>query len=286
MHCAQCKSLRWAFRLSSWNPTASEWKRSLEYIQPIEAERVGRLRCKQDALATVAGRLMLRKAVCLGTGLRWSDIHLNREPNGKPFLTNDVPAQYAFNVSHHGDFVVLAAGAYAFCGIDIMRLQAPKVRKTMASYLELMKSNFSSNEWATFWSPQLDDSARLRLFYRYWCLKESYLKATGQGVHCELFRLDFRLGNSAGNLRTNTRLCIDGRRVEDVCFEESSISEDHVACVCYSDAHLPSDCRGYHQSEMSFRHICWSYLTEDAIELHAMSESECPSLKHMQIRES
>ncbi|KFD64258.1 hypothetical protein M514_23542 [Trichuris suis] len=236
MHRVKCECLRWTFRIASWNPTVSEWKHSLECIQPIEVERIGAMQCKQDALAAVVGRLMLRKAVCLGTGFSWRELTLCRELNGKPCLSDDQHAQYAFNISHHGDFVVLAAGAYGMCGVDVMRLQVPKVRKTIGEYLELMKSNFSPNEWARFWSPNLDDSGRLRLFYRYWCLKESYLKAVGKGIHCELSRLDFQLGRSTEiiNIQTDTQLCIDGRTLDNVYFEESSISNDHVACVCYS----------------------------------------------------
>ncbi|CDW54295.1 tRNA int endo and ACPS and Lactamase B domain con taining protein [Trichuris trichiura] len=236
MRRVKCECLRWTFHISSWNPTASNWKHSLECIQPIEVERIGAMQCKQDVLAAVAGRLMLRKAICFGTGLSWRELTLCREPNGKPCLSGNQHIQYAFNIAHHGDFVVLAAGAYGMCGVDIMRLQIPKVRKTVGEYLELMKSNFSPNEWATFWSPNLDDSGRLRLFYRYWCLKESYLKAVGEGIHCELSRLDFQLGKFAESthIQTDTQLRIDGRTLDDVYFEESSISDDHVACVCYS----------------------------------------------------
>ena len=67
---------------------------------------------------------MIRKAISHLTGLPFCDIQLSRTDKGKPFLVNSVTDgnQFDFNVSHDGDYTVLAAETAYQVGIDMMRL--------------------------------------------------------------------------------------------------------------------------------------------------------------------
>ena len=59
------------------------------------------------------GRIMLRKAISQDLNISWANIQLLRTEKGRPFLnipTNIIGAdKYSFNVSHHGDYTVLAS---------------------------------------------------------------------------------------------------------------------------------------------------------------------------------
>ena len=59
------------------------------------------------------GRIMLRKAISQDLNIPWANIQLLRTEKGRPFLnipTNIIGAdKYSFNVSHHGDYTVLAS---------------------------------------------------------------------------------------------------------------------------------------------------------------------------------
>jgi phosphopantetheinyl transferase len=54
------------------------------------------------------GRLLLRKACCESLGVAWGTLRLGRTADNKPFVEGDPPGLWDVNVSHHGNWVVLA----------------------------------------------------------------------------------------------------------------------------------------------------------------------------------
>lgn len=74
------------------------------------------------------GRLMLRKLIHQVTRIPYNKIELARSEKGKPYLVNQLPRgleNFSFNVSHHGEMVVLAAETNCDVGIDVMKLETP-----------------------------------------------------------------------------------------------------------------------------------------------------------------
>lgn len=70
----------------------------------------------------------MRKLIAEKLCIPWNEIHLQRTPKGKPFLANDIVSicpNYSFNVSHQGDYAVLAAEPELQVGIDIMKTSLP-----------------------------------------------------------------------------------------------------------------------------------------------------------------
>ena len=73
---------------------------------------------------------MLRKMLHRRTKIPYADIKLGRTEKGKPYLMNSAPEgceKLSFNVSHHGDYVVLAAETFTDVGIDVMKLETPGI---------------------------------------------------------------------------------------------------------------------------------------------------------------
>ena len=55
---------------------------------------------------------MLRRAIHRKLGIPWTRIQLERTESGKPYLSNKLNSEadeFYFNVSHYGDYTVLAA---------------------------------------------------------------------------------------------------------------------------------------------------------------------------------
>ena len=56
------------------------------------------------------------------TGRPWSDIDLMRSERGKPVLRRPA-ASFSFDVTHQGDYVLLAMSCSPRVGVDVMRIE-------------------------------------------------------------------------------------------------------------------------------------------------------------------
>ncbi|XP_052795486.1 L-aminoadipate-semialdehyde dehydrogenase-phosphopantetheinyl transferase-like [Mya arenaria] len=230
-------SVRWVFDSGSWKPMQSEWIRAAQCVQPEEKQRIGKFVFKRDAKASMVGRLMLRKMIHRVTKISYKDIHLSRTDKGKPFLTNTLPEGVqglSFNVSHHGNLVVLAGDTLGNVGVDVMKLSAPVGARSISEFFNTMQRQFTEEEWRCIRQGQ-DDEAQLAIFYRLWCLKESYVKALGVGIGFEVKRLNFDLHDpltEEGKMVTSTTLHVDGEGTRGWGFQETLL-EGHCIAVAH-----------------------------------------------------
>lgn len=99
---------------------------------------------------------------------------------GKPYLKDRT---LSFNLSHSGEYVLCTVSGDSV-GCDIER-EGPIDLK--------IAGKFHPEEFKAILSEE-DDARRLALFYRYWTLKESYLKARGVGMSLPLDAFCITLG--------------------------------------------------------------------------------------------
>lgn len=232
--------VRWYFNFTSWNPTAGELLFATSCIQPEEKERIGRFVFKKDFKASLIGRLMMRKFVNEFSGVPYSEIRFVRDERGKPILSYPLKRDFkkvSFNISHHGDFCVLAGEIGDIpLGVDVMKTE--KSRHTnLQEYFRLMNRQFAVSEWETI-RGEPSDNLQLEMFYRHWCLKESYVKAIGVGITVNLQSLCFQI-NDTNHLKANeitrtTKLEVGGK-ILDWVFEESLLDKDHCVAVALQE---------------------------------------------------
>ncbi|XP_075402656.1 L-aminoadipate-semialdehyde dehydrogenase-phosphopantetheinyl transferase isoform X2 [Tenrec ecaudatus] len=229
------EGVRWAFSCGTWLPSRAEWLLAVRSIQPEEKERIGQFVFARDAKAAMAGRLMIRKLVAEKLNIPWNNIRLQRTAKGKPVLAKDSLNPYPnfnFNISHQGDYAVLASEPELHVGIDIMKTSFPG-RGSIPEFFHIMKRKFTNKEWETIKSFK-DEWTQLDMFYRNWALKESFIKAIGIGLGFELQRLEFDispLNLDIGQVYRETRLFLDGKEEKEWVFEESKIDEHHFVAV-------------------------------------------------------
>ncbi len=123
---------------------------------PIRCERSQKYKFRNDRQRCLGVGVLLYEVL----GLCEKDLYYNRF--GKPLSKNGEQ----FSVSHSGDFVVLACEK-GFVGVDVERIEK--------GYLDIMPQMFTGEEMAFV----KDD---LKRFYQIWTLKESLLKAAGEGL--------------------------------------------------------------------------------------------------------
>ncbi|MDD2978904.1 MAG: 4'-phosphopantetheinyl transferase superfamily protein [Hespellia sp.] len=130
-------------------------------------------RNKADRIRFADGR-----ALSIGAWTLW-------EKMKKEYALND---QAVFNLSHSGSYVMCSCEtekvSEAKVGCDIQKIE--KLR------LNLAKRFFCENEYHSILSIEDEDEQR-DLFYRYWVLKESFAKATRQGLKIGLDRFEIGL---------------------------------------------------------------------------------------------
>jgi 4'-phosphopantetheinyl transferase len=208
-------------KTGTWAPSEAEWKDALGLIaacEPAESKRVCRFAFEEDRKRSLAGRLLARYVLAEETGVAFDLVPLRRTENNKP----ECPAfAGGFNISHHGDWVVLATHPKLPIGVDVVRYDEPK--RGRAEFFASMRGQFTPQEWLT-----IGDS--LCAFYHHWALKESLIKEMGIGLGFDLQRASF--GFVGAN---QAQVCIDGVLDESRRFALHELDSSHCVAVCCAD---------------------------------------------------
>jgi 4'-phosphopantetheinyl transferase len=123
----------------------------------------------KDRYAYYRGLLRLILSKYLST--QPENIIININEKGKPFI-ND--SDIKFNVSHKGDFAVIAVVKNSEVGIDVENLD------NNIDYFRLIERFFTNEEKMNF--TKLRPSSQRTLFFRIWTMKEAFVKALGQDM--------------------------------------------------------------------------------------------------------
>lgn len=148
---------------------------------------------------------------------------------------------------------VLAASPSHTIGVDLSDIRQP-MSATVDQFFDLMTQQFTEKEWLQI----LDDDAapsemdKLHLFYRFWSLKESYIKAIGVGLQHDLQRLNFTLDASLhqstrGVPVTGATLEVDGALKPEWAFHQSYLDDEHVIAVASSPPAVQEIAAGAHE---------------------------------------
>ncbi len=270
MNCNR-RSVRWIFDCGKWYPTRQEWITASTSVQSEEKERIGRFFFKRDAKNSMCGRLLMRKFLTVHSRLRWKDIEILRGEHGKPYFANkDETPSLNFNISHQGNYAVLAGevGDVAV-GVDVMTVDY-KTGNSLLEFLRLMQKQFSEDEWKIMEKCNYSDRETCRTFYRLWCLKESYLKATGSGLTESLRDISFNIKDEIveeDKFITSTEVMVGGELQTNWCFHEILIDPDTFAAVALSPKCEPLT--------NGFEHLTFEELVNEAEEITSFDEEYC-----------
>ena len=244
-------SIRWAFNFKNWHPTEEEWSQAIMQVQEEERVRIGKFRYRDDAKASLVGRLMIRqwsKRFLNAIGSSQAEPTLMRTERRRPKLILSATEQelaksthFDFNVAHAGELTILGAEVSktspVIIGVDVMPFDRSR-RADLEEFLRLMKRQFTNEEWnqirTTSENCDQRDNEIMKHFYRFWCLKESFVKAEGSGLAWDLQRLSFNCPStdlSKSAALTDTVLKVDGVPLHDWQFQEHLLKPDHCVAV-------------------------------------------------------
>lgn len=168
------------------------FNRLLIYLSQERAQKVNKFHFAEDKIRSIISELLLRLSICEMWGIENKDIHFEYNEFGKPRLKNQTHRH--FNISHSGQWVVVALDNGPI-GVDIEKIQPMD--------LSICERFFSCAETDQILSqPQ---SMRMGYFYKFWTLKESYIKATGKGLSTPLHSFSFDLSKEKVSLQTSAK---------------------------------------------------------------------------------
>ena len=222
-------------------------------IQPEEKERIEKFRYQADMKSSLVGRLLLRGFAVQALGIENHETVFTRTERGKPVLKCGSQG-WDYNVSHAGDWVVLAAGQVDTIGVDVMRTKDTRLER-LEEFFRIMRKQFTDQEWVSINGDNSSDDQILARFFRHWTLKEAYVKAVGTGLNLDLRRLNFLLSQQldSDKVVTSSRLEVDGV-MTDWVFEESILDEEHVVSVALNIKH-ETDCDIQHFDKLDIAQI-------------------------------
>ena len=219
----------WVVDVSAWHrepytrPGASQLPTlDARLVGAEDATRIGRyLRAIDRVRAFVACLLPRAMLVATQCVAHWRDAAIQRTESGRPYT--DVP-HIDFNLSHDGDWVVMAFSRTHGVGVDVMQVALPHFEESSASFCRTMSSSMSRSErdWVAQGTSEADVLSRL---YDVWTYKEALTKNMGLGLGYDFARIDLRFGR-------DVRLAMDGRAVDTYRFRE-------LALPCGASSHAP-----------------------------------------------
>jgi 4'-phosphopantetheinyl transferase len=187
------------------------FRRILEALPKHRQRMIQSFRRKEDALRSLlTGHLlqhMLDSVLESPASLR----DLAYGPWGKPYLPERPDIH--FNLSHSGDWVVGALGSTPV-GVDVERMESIDFQSCLGA--------FSPEERTEFLA--LPSWERPHAFFSRWTLKESYMKATGEGLGRD--PASFRILWDAHDIR------IDPSPVAEPSFRQWRLDENHMLALC------------------------------------------------------
>jgi 4'-phosphopantetheinyl transferase len=153
-------------------------------LSPEERDRMGRFHFEQDRRRHLVGRGLLRTLLGRYLNLAPQDLRFAIAAAGKPHLASG-QGQLQFNVSHSGEYVLIAIADGRAVGIDVEQVHDDFDVDEVAVHF------FSANEQHDL--ETFTGRAKIEAFYNCWTRKEAYLKAQGAGLSFPLDQFDVSL---------------------------------------------------------------------------------------------
>lgn len=183
----------------------------LPLFTPERQTEILRFRFNADRNRTVYGELLARHLLSKRTGMAVEDISFGRDTLGKPFCRQ---SEYQFSISHSGKWVVCSIGK-VLNGVDVETAQEID--------MAIAKEHFLANEY--YHLLMMPEEERKAMLLKFWTVKESYLKYTGEGLSGGLACID----------------CLTLLRGDDkVAAKNFGLPDDAVIGICTVKEQLPN----------------------------------------------
>ncbi len=160
---------------------------AFDLLAEVEKSQYQKFFFEKDKNLYLLARYLLRTKLstyCPGIAPKQWIFKLNSY--GKPYIANDIgELNLFFNLAHSKEMVVCAFSINKEIGVDVENTERT------SKILELAERSFSKAEFENL--KALKPELRQAQFFRFWTLKESYVKARGMGLQIPLDQFSFHI---------------------------------------------------------------------------------------------
>lgn len=179
-------------------------------------DKINRFRNYADAQSSLVAELLLRQLIKQHTGRQGKEVVFGANDYGKPFLADE--PSFHFNLAHSGKWIVCAIDSVPV-GVDVEQIQPLGL-----DIEDISKRLFSADECRDVMNKPEPD--RTNYFFNLWTLKESYIKAVGEGLSIALDSFSVRIHrDGVVNFQTEVRS-------EDWFFRTYDIDCEYKVALC------------------------------------------------------
>ncbi len=191
-------------------------------LAPNEALKLSQFRFSSDRHRYLVTRVLVRTVLSKYFPISPTQWSFSTNSYGKPVVANEIDAltKLSFNLSHTKKIVMLGVTTNNALGVDVENVRSAP--------LQIADRFFSPMEALSLRSSPVADQNEK--FFRYWTLKEAYIKACGKGLSIPLNSFSFHLAkNSPIKLSLNHAVNDDPGRWK---FWQLFLSKEHLAAIC------------------------------------------------------
>lgn len=200
----------------------------LQWLAPDERQRADRFQSDSSRRNFLTSRLVLRAWLAQHAGVSPLELRFTTTSYGQPVLAEPTKTRHIrFNLSHTTGLIMLAFSSNFDVGVDTELVRTPP--------LKLAERLFAPSELIAI--RQAQGTRLAQTFFKYWTLKEAYLKARGIGLSIPLdsFSIDINEHEGIG-------LSIDSRFDSGRggwAFRSLEPTSTHTAAVCVANSGQP-----------------------------------------------
>ena len=153
------------------------------WLHGAEKNRYNRYQSQSQREHFLFGRVLLKSILSQYAGCAPADLKFEIDSRGKPLLSSNNPLCLSFNLSHSGNRAVVAVSKNHDLGVDLEHMKMERaISKIAQRYFSLSEVKALEN---------LSKATKIQRFYELWTLKESVVKACGDGLSRRLSEVEF-----------------------------------------------------------------------------------------------
>lgn len=196
----------------------NEYMHYLKYLSEEKCQRLSQFIRKEDFLRSLVADLLIRVMLAKHLNLRNTDIKILTNSYGKPFLEGH---SLEFNVSHSGEWIAAVVN-HSPVGIDVEKIQPLE--------LDIARRFFTEKECEELAAK--NEYEKNQYFFDLWTLKESYIKACGQGLSIPLSSFSFSV--------VGEKIFFENDHSQGLFyFRQYHVHEQYKLAVCSSTGDFP-----------------------------------------------